>query len=325
MKITALIVSYNRYNLLLECLDSIFDQSLKPDNVIIFDNGSSFSFSEIQNLYPNIKIMISSKNLGASGGFYYGLLEALKDDAEYIWIMDDDVIASKTALENLANKIKLVPNENFSFLASSVKSINNEPMNVPSISESVSKNGYRNAYKFLEFGLVEIKSATYVSILINKDALTKFGLPFEGFFIWSDDTEFTHRLTLNYGPAYLVGESIVIHKRSNPRALSIATENDKSRIKLMYYLHRNQLVYYKTYSTKKRFITIFIMQAVLLLKIILMSKHKFLKLGILLKANLAFVFGKWNRKSYKNRFKNANSVFLKNKLKSYEITYYRRV
>ena len=89
----------------------------------------------------------------------------------------------------------------------------NESMNVPDIDMSSTENGYADWYRKLSNGLIKIEAATFVSLLINGEAIKKCGLPCKDFFIWGDDTEYTTRITRNFGPAYMVGKSVAIHKR----------------------------------------------------------------------------------------------------------------
>lgn len=99
--------------------------------------------------------------------------------------------------------------------------------------------------------------ATFVSLLIRKDAVLRCGLPCKDYFIWGDDGEYTLRLTHFYGPAYMVGKSIAIHKRMGAKKLDLSNFQDENRIKMYHYYVRNNIVnqlYYK--KDRNRAITI---------------------------------------------------------------------
>ncbi|MCD8177822.1 MAG: glycosyltransferase, partial [Tannerellaceae bacterium] len=185
-------------------------------------------------------------NTGGSGGFYAGLELVRTLDVDYVWIMDDDTIPYKTSLEELVKKACKVTDA--SFFASCVEGPNHEPMNVPDLDRKKTENGYPFWYRNLRDGLVNIESATFVSLLINKKAITKCGLPCRDYFVWGDDTEYTRRLTRYYGAAYLVGDSWVCHKRKNAKNVDLKNENDKQRIKNYYYQYRNRLINYYLYD-----------------------------------------------------------------------------
>ncbi len=264
LKICAVVVTYNRKKLLEECLDAIINQTRKIDKIIIIDNASTDGTCElIENKYLKTGIVqyIKQKaNLGGAGGFYEGFKEVRHQDFDFIWIMDDDTIPTNNALEGLleANKILVSHNEKVSFLASSVFALNGEPDNVPAISRKTSDNGNLNWYNYLQQGIVKIDIATFVSLLINCDAIKECGLPCRDYFIWGDDTEYTSRLTKYYGNAFFVGNSKVIHKRANNKAFSIKNETDKKRLKNYHYLYRNTLINFRYYSGFKVAIKVYL-------------------------------------------------------------------
>lgn len=216
MDIVAVVVTYNRKKLLKECLESLLEQTIKLDKIIVIDNNSNdntFEYLKEQDILKNRCIYYKKldKNIGGAGGFYEGIKLSQQFNPKWIWIMDDDTIPKSDCLEKLINA-KNVISEKISYLASSIYGMNNEFMNVPNINTDKSESGYPNWYKYLSSGIVRIKEATFVSLLINNEAVKKIGLPMRDYFIWGDDTEYTLRLTKYYGNAYLVGNSIAIHK-----------------------------------------------------------------------------------------------------------------
>lgn len=256
--IAAVVVTYNRKALLLECLNAIMNQSIPVNRIILIDNASTDGTKEalaecgiLQN--PTLEYKLMEKNTGGSGGFYEGLKISREYDYDWIWVMDDDTIPSQDCLANLIEAKEIIKKENgtISFLASAIYGQDGEFMNVPNISEKESANGYPYWYGLLSEGIVNICDATFVSILINRQAIMKCGLPNRDYFIWGDDSEYTTRLTYYFGDAYLVGKSIAIHKRKNASSLRISNETDKKRIKLFYYSFRNSAVNDRYYKKKK--------------------------------------------------------------------------
>lgn len=251
--IVAIIVTYNRKELLLQCLEAVLGQSYKVKDIILIDNASTDGTYEMlkeKGLLDIIKYLRMKKNIGGSGGFYEGIKESLLFDDDLVWIMDDDTIPCRDCLENLIISKNILEgnNEKISFLASSVYGENKETMNVPLIDHSTASNGYEKWYNYLEYGMIRIKSATFVSILVERKAVEKCGLPCKDYFIWGDDSEYTLRLTKNYGNAYCVGKSKVIHKRTNAKAIDIRYEENYNRLNLYHYYYRNNLINSKFYK-----------------------------------------------------------------------------
>lgn len=253
-KVIALVVTYNRKNLLIECVQAILNQTRPVSKLLVVDNASTDGtdnlFLEEDGLFhgeERITYLRLNNNLGGAGGFKKGLAESVDIGCDWIWLMDDDCIPETTALERLLDATG-VPVGDISFLASNVKSVDGNPMNVPIISTNNSLSGYCDWNRYLSFGMVEIKTATFVSLLISSKAVIKIGLPIGSFFIWGDDTEYTQRLTRYYGHAYLVGNSIVVHKRGNAKPVDINCELEESRIRMHRYHVRNNLVIKKYYE-----------------------------------------------------------------------------
>lgn len=256
-RIACVITTYNRKQLLEECLNAVLGQSYPVEKVILIDNASTDGTTQMlreKGFLSDDKMDYHrmKKNTGGAGGFYTGIRLAAKASYDWVWIMDDDTIPCRDCLEKLVEGVGVVTEDQpVSFLASAIYGPDGEFMNVPTVSEKASPNGYPYWYQYLDHGLVMIQRATFVSILINGEAIRKCGLPNREYFIWGDDYEYTTRLTTFFGNAYLVGKSRAIHKRLNAKNLTIHNVSDPERIKMFHYHYRNNSInnrYYQTYG-----------------------------------------------------------------------------
>ncbi|MBQ8720269.1 MAG: glycosyltransferase family 2 protein [Clostridia bacterium] len=249
-RICAVVVTYNRKVLLAQCIEALLDQTYKKYDILLIDNASTDGTAEYIAPYlsERVKYFNTGANLGGSGGFYYGMKLAYEAGYDWIWIMDDDVIPTGGALKALVNakgKVKTA-----SFLASCVYSKDETAMNSPEISRYAT-NGYRFWYENLNNKMVRLAHATFVSLLINRCAIDKCGLPLKDYFIWGDDTEYTMRVIGRYGAAYIVGDSKVYHMREIKSNLNLMNEVAPGRIKMYYYMVRNTLTNTETYTGKE--------------------------------------------------------------------------
>ncbi len=256
--IAAVVVTYNRKELLTECLDAILGQTHPVDLLLIIDNastdGTHETLTEKGYLNRNIIHYIPMEtNFGGAGGFFEGLRLARDTDCAWVWVMDDDAIPAPDCLERLLEAKEAI-GEEISFLASSVFGPEGEFMNVPRISQTKGSNGYRDWYAHLDHAAVKLEDATFVSLLINQKAIRKCGLPCRDYFIWGDDSEYTMRIIRNYGPAYLIGTSKVCHKRYAGKSLSIREEDNPGRIRMYRYFYRNILINKSLYLGKREFL-----------------------------------------------------------------------
>ncbi len=308
-KNVAVVVTYNRKKLLLECLEAIQKQEQLLDTIIIIDNNSNDGTNETlkENGYLNNNKFLYKKlekNTGGAGGFYEGLKLARELNADWVWVMDDDTIPNNNALQEFIQTLNKLKHQKISFLASAVYGINGNCMNFTEVSKRKDEQGFFNWHQYLYDGLVRISKATFVSIFVNGQALKEIGLPCKDYFIWGDDTEYTNRLTKYFGPAYLVGKSKVLHKRQGNGKLDIVEENLENRIKMWYFMVRNNLLNTKEYGKKGALLKLIAHFEITGLKIMLKKnvKLRLKKIVIIQKGIFAYLFGKYDKQAFKNRF-----------------------
>ena len=100
-KIAAIVVTYNRKELLKECINALLDQDYENCDVLVIDNASTdgtenYIAEEIKN--KKVKYYNTGANLGGAGGFNYGMRKAVEEKYEYAWVMDDDCIVKRDTL-----------------------------------------------------------------------------------------------------------------------------------------------------------------------------------------------------------------------------------
>src|SRR5215471_18922130 len=101
-QVAAVVVTYNRRDLLLEALAAVSAQTRAPDTVIVVDNASSDgTAAAVLAKFPAVRLAELTRNSGGAGGFAYGMAQALASHADLIWLMDDDTVPEPRALEAL--------------------------------------------------------------------------------------------------------------------------------------------------------------------------------------------------------------------------------
>ena len=245
-KIAIVVVTYNRVELLKQCIGALREQVFAYAKIFVINNGSTDTTKSWLDTQNDLEV-IHQLNTGGAGGFYSGIKYAVEKEYDYIWVMDDDVIAGEHALEQLVDAAAIVPE--FSFLCSKVVSPDGTVINTPNIDYAQSKYNYPLWGEYAEHGLIRVRNSTFVSVLINAKHIQKAGLPIRDFFIWGDDIDFTSRLS-NQAPGYMVAKSKVVHLRANPSFPSMVTENDKNRIALHFYNIRNNLYISRKHKKK---------------------------------------------------------------------------
>lgn len=276
--VCAVVVTYNRKALLIECLNGLLNQTKAIDAIYLIDNNSSDGTEEllyqnnfIKELPPknfginweiksNIKNTFGtetvlhyikmSENLGGAGGFYQGMKSTYEKGYDYIWVMDDDAEPLPNSYEVLFNNI--LENSEYPAYATSVVQttqqidlghrgiIDFENM-FPAIQKPVKMNFYSNTK-------VEIETASFVGLLIKRGIIDEIGLPKKEFFIHNDDIEYCLRIN-KIGKILLIPESKIIHKEVSIKEKLRITPYDKLWLK--YFSVRNIIILSEIYSTNK--------------------------------------------------------------------------
>ncbi len=246
-KVLAVVVTYNRLELLKKCLKNLTWQDC---DILIIDNASTDATADwVQETYAQDKhvfYMNMGQNLGGAGGFNFGMRWAVEHQYEYAWVMDDDCIPEENALEMLMQADRILGG-NYGYLSSVVlwEDGTESKMN----RQKIKKNYYENVH-LLKDGIVQVEQSTFVSLLIPTATIKNVGLPIKEFFIWGDDIEYTRRITVrNDLPSYMIGNSIVLHAMRENGGSNIATDTQQ-RIDRYKYAFRNENYLYRQEGIK---------------------------------------------------------------------------
>ena len=103
-RVCAVVVTYNRKVMLEECLKALLEQSRTVDTILLVDNKSTDDTLEmVREHFPEVSILALETNSGGAGGWHAGLEWAHRNGFDWFWLLDDDTIVHKWALESLLN------------------------------------------------------------------------------------------------------------------------------------------------------------------------------------------------------------------------------
>ena len=244
-KTAAVVVTWNRKDMLRQCLDCIIGQQGADCDVLVIDNASTdgtYDMVTADYAGPRVHYLDTGDNLGGAGGFMCGIEAAVTMGYDRIWIMDDDCFPNPTALAELLKADEELGGR-WGFLCSAIYWTDGEicKFNRPKKDafRHVGERDYRRK-------LVPVKMTSFVSAMFRAEVVREVGLPIAEYFIWTDDYEYTGRISKLH-PSYAVSASKVAHAmRANARP-SLATE-DISRIGRFYYLSRNDVHCYRQHG-----------------------------------------------------------------------------
>ena len=250
LSVVAVVVTYNRVDLLLKNIDCLLSQS-SPCDILIVDNASQDDTEKKVNLIcaenERVHYVNTGKNLGGAGGFNFGIKKACQMGYSHFWLMDDDCMPEKIALQKLLEAHECIGTGNYGYLSSAV--LWQDGRECVMNRQKVKKSYFENVH-LLEKGIIEVEQSTFVSVLIPRETVKKVGLPIKEFFIWGDDIEYTRRITVrNKMPSFLAGQSRVFHAMRENNGSSIALDNPQ-RISRYVYAFRNEAYLYRKEGIK---------------------------------------------------------------------------
>jgi GT2 family glycosyltransferase len=214
-RVCAVILTFNRKALLVECLRSVLGQTAAVGHVVLVDNASSDGTSELlaeQGLLadPRIEYVRLERNLGGAGGFSHGVARARELACDWLWLMDDDAEPRADALERLlASPAAADPG---------VAAVCGAVVDPAGTIEARVHRGFfrrrmtplpREAYT--PGAEPEIDYCSFVGPLFRARAVRAIEPPKAEFFIWGDDLEYCLRLRA-HGSIRVIPESVIVHK-----------------------------------------------------------------------------------------------------------------
>lgn len=241
----AVVVTYNRKALLKENINHLLSQKPEVPHIIIIDNHSTDGTYEFILRYIKdgiIEYHNTGENLGGAGGFSFGIKLAVSRGYQYIWLMDDDCMPQEDSLKCFFEADRALSG-NYGFLSSRVLWSDGSlcKMNRQKTSLIHSITNYKHPVQ-------PVIMASFVSLFLPQKTVLDFGLPIKEFFIWTDDWEYTRRISKKIS-CYAVPDSVVIHKSKNNLGADISSA-DPYLLDRFRYLYRNDVYLYRREGIK---------------------------------------------------------------------------
>ncbi len=242
MRVAAVVVTFNRSELLKKTLAGLEAQTVSPAKIIIVDNASTDDTQEVLRSRDNklpTKVFRLAKNSGGAGGFFFGMNAAYADGYDAFWVMDDDTVPQPKALEELVKNLEAATVARGgaapSFAASMVLWTDGNAclMNFPTARWEWPQN------LAAKQPWIDLDCTSFVSCLVTREAVEQCGLPHPEYFIWFDDAEYTYRLA-KWRSGIFVPSSLTDHLTPENKAVFWSDVNEKNIWK---YAHgaRNQM------------------------------------------------------------------------------------
>lgn len=246
-------------NACLESLEKLNKKAFELE-VVVVDNGSKEKFEtdrEYKNF--NLKILYSEKNLGFSEGQNLGIKYALEETADYIVVLNNDVITDENLIVELLN----------SFQSQEVGVV------CPKIYFAKGYEYHKNRYEKKDLGKVfwyagglidwenvfgkhrgvdevdkgqfdqreEIQVATGCCMMVRRDVFEKVGLFDKSFFLYYEDADLSMRVKSKGFKIIYEPKAVLWHKNAAATGSGSPLQD--------YYITRNRLIFGFRYAKKR--------------------------------------------------------------------------
>jgi len=231
-----LVLNYNNYADTVETIESVLSMNYDSNVILLIENSSDNTIiQKIRTAFPNLAIIENKKNLGYAGGNNIGIQAAIAGGAEYIFLLNNDVILEKDVLEKCVSAMEkspgcgacqpvIVASQNKGMIWSAGTQLFFGYPRLFLKGTKLQKNGIKTA----PFGLVGC------AVLFRRTALQKTGLFDEALFLFHEETDWCIRAKKMDFSLLIISNAIVCHKISTTIGMF-------SKIYL-YYVGRNWLL-----------------------------------------------------------------------------------
>lgn len=226
----------------------------KPLDYVFYtkDEALNGGIQEQEKQYKNAIIFIQAgENGGFATGNNIGIKYALvKDDFEYVWLLNNDTVIKKDTLSKLVKSFEEKKQNQKLGILGSVQYYYHKPELIQAAAGGFNKlRGNFWNYQTLEFKQEDISYIYGASMFIAKDVLNQVGLLNEEYFMYYEEIDFAERIK-KYNFIQMVDKQIKVYHKHGGTTTTLESDFRK------YYLEKNKIKFYKNFYFYLLFIPI---------------------------------------------------------------------
>lgn len=245
-----IVLNWNGWPDTFECVASLQQLDYPNCQVLVVDNGSTDdSVDCIRSALPGIHLLETHVNLGFAGGNNVGIRHALRGDADYVLLLNNDTVVASTMLWEL---VKMMEADQYLAFAGPKTYYADDPRRLWFYGAAVDPQtgwAYHTPANVLDndsySGTRETAYCPGSALLMRVDVLRRIGALDPRFFVIHEDADWCLRARRAGYSGLVVGKAHLWHKVSASFNRSTSTPGD-------YYFVRNGLILSSRLSRQHR-------------------------------------------------------------------------
>lgn len=245
-----ILLNYNSYHDTSECIESILKTGEDNYKIFIVDNASQDkSIVQLKKDYSNnslIKFLCSDENLGFSGGCNIGVQYALKNEFDYILLLNNDTLVTEYFIKEL---ILIAESDKKIGIVGGKTLFADDKKSIWDAGGYISNRSFRGIRRRQESpGINEVREVGFVTCclaLVKKEVFSEIGLLPEAYFFGSEEWEFSLRAKRSGFKLVYTPNCIIYHKVGRSHVYNSA--------KMLYNTYRNRILFVKRNFSKIHF------------------------------------------------------------------------
>lgn len=251
--VVTIILNWNKDDLTLETLASLREQTYPHLQTLVLDNGSDNqpeALARIRADFPEVQTLASKRNLGFAGGCNAGMRAALDMGADYLLLLNNDVLLQPDAISELVAALQGDPSAGavgpLIYYASELERVWFGGGKVSMGGRVLAEHG-EDAGIHAGSSARESEWLPGTAILARRAAIERAGMLDASYFLYWEDVEWCFRLRHAGYRLLIVPRAVIYHKVN-------ATSGDLP-LTIVYYWERNRLRFIERWGTWRSRIT----------------------------------------------------------------------
>ena len=238
-----IIVNWNNLSDLQECLSSLEKVDYSNFFVLVVDNGSTDGSARYLHEQTGIDCLFLSTNEGFVGGNNQGIEYAVKQDADFVLLLNNDTIVDPSFISQLINEVQHNPEVGIAgpliCYASDSTVVWSAGGRIDKIRGETSMVGIGEDRKNYDLKQpYQVDFVTGCAMLVRRQVIEDIGLLDTRFFAYYEETEYCYRASKKGWKCLIVPSALIWHK--------ISPEVRASSESVHYYMTRNRLLFIRS-------------------------------------------------------------------------------